>query len=103
MDQSECRLFDVPAKAGAPRRVPDAVAARLDRAPTVHRHTLLTEMSEMSARDGHWFDGKTDKLGRRAEDRRPRSVLTSAEPTRPGPLLMRQAEAWSVRREAWTE
>ena len=68
MDQAQCRrLFDLPAEAGAPRRVPDAVAAKLDRTLTSHRQTLL---AEMTARDGHWFDAEMDKLDRWAEDRR---------------------------------
>jgi hypothetical protein len=68
MDQAQCRcLFDLPAEAGAPRRVPDAVAATLAHTLTAHRQTLL---AEMIARDGHWFDAEMDKLDRWAEDRR---------------------------------
>ena len=68
MDQAQCRrLFDLPAEAGAPRRVPDAVAAELEHRLTAHRQTLL---AEMTSRDGHWFDAEMDKLDRWAEDRR---------------------------------
>ena len=38
MDQAQCRrLFDLPAEAGAPRRVPGAVAAELDRTVSAFR------------------------------------------------------------------
>src|SRR5450759_557836 len=68
MDQAQCRrLFDLPAEAGAPRRVPDAVAAELEQSLTAHRQTLL---AEMTARDGHWFEAELDQLDRWAEDRR---------------------------------
>jgi superfamily II DNA or RNA helicase len=68
IDQAQCRrLFDLPAEAGAPRCVPDAVAAELDRTLKASRETLL---AEMTARDGHWFDTEMDKLDRWAEDRR---------------------------------
>jgi len=68
MEQAQCRrLFDLPAAAGAPRPVPDAVAAELEHTLTAHRQTLL---AEMTARDGHWFDAEMDKLDRWAEDRR---------------------------------
>lgn len=69
MEQAQCRrlLFDLPAEAGALRRVSDAVAAELDQTLTTHRQTLLTEMT---ARDGSWFDAEMDKLDRWAEDRR---------------------------------
>jgi len=68
MDQAQCRrLFDLPAAAGAPRRVPDAVAAELDRTLASRRQALL---AEMTARAGHSFDAEMDKLDRWAEDRR---------------------------------
>jgi len=68
IDQAQCRrLFDLPAEAGALRRLPDAVAAELEHALTAHRQTLL---AEMTARDGHWFDTEMDKFDRWAEDRR---------------------------------
>jgi hypothetical protein len=68
MDQAQCRRpFDLPAEAGVPRRVPDAVAAELEHALMAHRQTLL---AEMTARDGRWFDAEMDKLDRWAEDRR---------------------------------
>ena len=68
VDQARCRrLFDLPAEAGALRRVPDAAAADLDRTLTTGRQTLL---AEMTSRDGNWFDAEMDKLDRWAEDRR---------------------------------
>lgn len=68
VDQAQCRrLFDLPAEAGAPRRVPGAVAAQIDQTLTAHRQTLL---AEMTARDGRSFDNEMDKLDRWAEDRR---------------------------------
>lgn len=59
-------MFDLPAEAGAPLRVPDAVAAELERTLTAHSEALLTEMS---ARDGHLFDPEMVKLDRWAENR----------------------------------
>jgi len=68
MDQAQCRrLFDLPVDAGAPHRVPDAVAAGLDHTLTADRQMLL---AEMTARDGRSFDTEMDKLDRWAEDRR---------------------------------
>ena len=74
MDQAQCRrLFDLPAEAGALRRVPDPAAATLAHALTAHRQTLL---AEMTACDGNWFDAEMGKLDRWAEDRRPGIVST---------------------------
>jgi len=74
VDQAQCRrLFDLPAEAGALRRVPDAVAAELDHTLTAHRQLLL---ADMTARDGRSFDTEMDKLDRWAEDRRPGIVST---------------------------
>jgi len=74
VDQAQCRrLFDLPAEAGAPRRVPDAVTAELEHRLKAHRQTLL---AEMTACDGNWFDAEMGKLDRWAEDRRPGIVST---------------------------
>ncbi|MGO8683246.1 MAG: hypothetical protein ACLQUT_01485 [Thermoleophilia bacterium] len=68
VDQAQCRrLFDLPAEAGPLRRVPEAIAAQLDRTLASHRQG---PHAEMTARDGTWFDAEMDKLDRWAEDRR---------------------------------